>query len=144
VPEQLDAFDEAEHPGELSQLHERRKRLGMGRISGQPVVGGGQQVRLADTETTIEVQPDARQHRPPAEELLAAGAALDGLPAELLARRDRDGLRRLGRVGAIAREAHFGEGRRRRQLGDQPFGRHRGLPVDQMSDGAGHAGTLPT
>ena len=51
------------------------KAFGSHRIDWQLMVGSGQQMRLADTETTVEVQPDTGQHLSPAEQLLAAGAA---------------------------------------------------------------------
>ncbi len=143
IAQQLDAFGETEHPGELGQLHERRKCLGVHGIVGQLTVGGGQQMRLADTETAVEVQPDAGQHLASAEQLLAAAAAFDGPLAEASAGGDGRRLGRLGRVGVIAREAGVGERRRRRQLGDKPLRRDGRLPVDQTSNPV-HARTLST
>src|SRR6201999_4213414 len=116
-----DAFDKTEHPGELSELHERRKSFGVGRIIGQLTIGGGQQMRLADAETTVQIQPDTGRGFPSAEKPSAAATAFDGPLAKLLTHHNSSRLTRLGRVGVISRETRVGESRRRRQLSDQPF-----------------------
>ena len=91
------------------------------RIVGQLTIGEASRWVLPTPNPPSRYSPTPGQRRAFAEQLSAARPALDGLLAELLARRDGGGLSRLGRVGAIAREAHVGESRRRRQLGDQPF-----------------------
>jgi hypothetical protein len=78
-------------------------------------------MRLADAETTVQIQPDTRRGFSSAEKSPAAATVFDSPLAKPLARRDGGRLSRLGRVGVIAREARVGESRRRRQLSDQPF-----------------------
>ncbi len=83
VGQQVDALEEAEHPGQLGELAERRERLGVLGGVGQLPVGRRQQVGLADPEPAVEVEPDAGQRLAPAEQLLAARAATHRLLAEL-------------------------------------------------------------
>ena len=148
VGQQIDAFGEAEHTGQLRELAERReRRLGPSRRrSGRNrVVSRRQQVGLADTEPAVEVEPDARQHLSLAEQLLLARPPRHRLVAEPQAGLHRRGLRRLGRIGLVAVEADVGECRRRVKLGDQPLGADAGVPIDETADTTGvHAGTLAT
>ena len=144
VGEQLDALDEPEHARQLSELTERGERpLGLGGPA-QRVVRRRQQVRLADTESAVEVHPHPGQHLTPAEQLLLAGPPLHRLLAEPPARQHRRGLRRLPRIRRVGVEADVGERWRRDQLSDQPLRRDAGMSIDQMRDIAGpvHAGTL--
>ena len=59
--------------------------LRAGGIVGQLTVGGGQQVRLADAESAVQIQPDARQQLASTEQLLAPAATFDGALAEVSA-----------------------------------------------------------
>jgi hypothetical protein len=115
--QRIDAFDEAEHPGQLGELAKFRKRLGttrgVGPVAGQLVGRRGQQVGLAHTEPAVQVQPDTGQHHPFAQQLSAARRALHGLPAEILTGPDGGSLGRFRRIRAIRREAHLGERWRR-------------------------------
>ena len=70
----------------------------MGWIIGQLTVGGGQQMRLADAETTVQIQPDTRRGFSSAEKSPAAATVFDSPLAKPLGRRDGGRLSRLGRV----------------------------------------------
>ena len=78
-------------------------------------------MRLADAETTVQIQPDTRRGFSSTEKPSAAATVFDSPLAKPLARQDGGRLSRFGRVGVIAHEARVGESRRRRQLSDQPF-----------------------
>ncbi len=135
VGQQVDALDEAENAGQLRQLAERGERRRRRGRRGDRVVARRQQVGLADAEPAVEVEPDARQHLALAEQLLLACSPRHRLVAEPQAGLHRRGLRRLGRIGLIAVEAHVGEGRRRDAVGrSSRSGRDAGVPIDEMPD----------
>ena len=141
--EQLDAFGESEHAGELGEFTEGGERLGVLGGIGRPPVGRGQQVGFADAESAVEVQADPGQRLAFAEQLPAPGAPPHRLVAELQAGLERSGLGGLGRVGPVAVEVDVGEGRRRHELGNQTLRGHRRLTVHQSGGHGWHCSQPP-
>ncbi len=144
VGQQVDALDEAEHPGQLGQLAERGERRSARRTP-----------RNRSTTTPAGASCRRRTRRrgrcptPGSASRLPNSFFLPARRATACSQNCRhdctaaacDGSAGIRLVGV---EADVGKRRRWNQLGDQPLRRDAGVPIDQMRDTAGpvHARTI--